>query len=97
MKKFIQIALALILFITSALFFSQNDADVLINYFSGETLWQLNWVMVLCLLIGFFLGLLSLSGSLLKTKLKLKQTQKKLSHSEKELNSLRALPIKDQY
>ena len=81
----------------SALFFAQNDALVKINYFTGELDWQLNWVMVLCLLIGFILGVASILGNLLKTKVQLKLAKKKLQRHSKEINSLRALPIKDEY
>ena len=81
----------------SALFFAQNDSLVKINYFAGELDWQLNWVMVFCLLIGFILGVISILGSLLKTKLHLKLAKNKLERHSKEINSLRALPIKDEY
>ena len=97
MKNFIIIIICLILFVVSALFFAQNDSLVSVNYFSGQLDWQLNWVMVLCLLIGFLFGILSILGNLLKTKVQLKVARKKLESHSKEINSLRALPIKDEY
>jgi putative membrane protein len=81
----------------SALFFAQNDSLVNIHYFAGKLDWQLNWVMVVCLLLGFMLGVASILGSLLKTKLQLKLAKNKLERHSKEINSLRALPIKDEY
>ncbi|MGX5173789.1 lipopolysaccharide assembly protein LapA domain-containing protein [Aliikangiella sp. IMCC44653] len=97
MKNFIIIIIALILFIVSALFFAQNDGLVTINYIYSQVEWQLNWVMVLCLLLGFLVGIGALVGGVLKTKLQLKQANNKLRKLESELNSLRALPIKDDY
>ncbi|MCW8878078.1 MAG: LapA family protein [Kangiellaceae bacterium] len=97
MRNFIITILFLLLFVTSALFFAQNDSLVAINYFAGKTEWQLNWVMVLCLVAGFLLGVASLFGSLMATKIKLKQAQNKLDKHQKELNSLRALPVKGEY
>ena len=97
LRNFITIILSLILFIVSALFFAQNDSSVMINYFVGTLDWQLNWVMVLCLLVGFLLGVVSILGSLLKTKVQLKLAKNKLERHSKEINSLRALPIKDEY
>lgn len=97
MRNFITIIFALLIFVVSALFFAQNDGKVSINYFSGQLEWQLNWVMVFCTVIGFVVGLLSILGSLLKTKLQLRQTKSKLNKQEQELNSLRALPVKDNF
>lgn len=97
MKKIIGIIISLILFIISALFFSQNDSLIVINYFSGELTWQLNWIIILTLFIGFTLGIFSMLSSLLKTKFELRQTKIKLDKQSKEINNLRALPIKDQY
>lgn len=85
------------MFIVSALFFAQNDGLVEINYFSGMLNWQLNWVMLACLLVGFFLGVLSIVGSLLQTKLQLRQSRSRLKKLEQEINNLRALPIKENY
>ena len=97
LKNFIIIILSLILFVASALFFAQNDSIIMIDYFSGQLNWQLNWLMVLCLLIGFLLGVFSIIGNLIKTKVQLKLAKTKLERFEKEINSLRALPIKDEY
>ena len=81
----------------SALFFAQNDGLVVINYFAGQLNWQLNWVMVLCLLIGFGLGVASLLGSLMATKFKLRQLKSQSDRHQQEIKSLRSLPIKDDY
>ncbi|WP_196138253.1 lipopolysaccharide assembly protein LapA domain-containing protein [Aliikangiella sp. G2MR2-5] len=97
MRNFITIIIALLIFVASALFFAQNDSMVMIDYFSGQVEWQLNWVMVLCIIVGFLLGVASLFGSLMKTKFLLKQARIKLDKHQKELNSLRSLPLKDDY
>ena len=53
--------------------------------------------MVFCLIIGFSLGVISILGSLLKTKVQLKLAKSKVDRYKKEINSLRSLPIKDEY
>ncbi|WP_425456671.1 lipopolysaccharide assembly protein LapA domain-containing protein [Aliikangiella marina] len=83
--------------IGSAWFFSQNDGPVEINYFSGQVEWRLHWVMIFCFVCGFGIGIASVIGSLLKAKLQLRNIRSKLDRQEKELNSLRSLPIKDDY
>ena len=95
MKKIIIIIVSLLLFIASALFFAQNDSLTTISYFSGELSWQLNWIMLLCLFVGFVLGIASIAGSLLKVKFELRQTKNKLERNVKEINSLRVKLIPD--
>lgn len=97
MKKFLTIVVSLLLFVVSALFFAQNDSQVVVNYFSGQLDWQLNWVMVASLLVGFGLGVSSVVGSLMKAKFQLRQAKSKLEKHQKEINSLRSLPVKDEY
>ena len=97
MRNFLTIIFCLLLFLVSALFFAQNDSVVVINYFSGQLEWQLNWIMVLCLVLGFGIGIASIIGSLFAARFRLRQTDKKLNRLEQELNSLRALPTKDDF
>ena len=97
MRNFFITLLFVLFFVSSALFFAQNDGLVTIRYFIGEVEWQLNWVMILSLLAGFGLGIASLLGGLLKAKLQLRLARGKLQQHEQELNNLRALPMKDDY
>ncbi|WP_444994176.1 lipopolysaccharide assembly protein LapA domain-containing protein [Aliikangiella sp. IMCC44359] len=97
MRNFLTILLAVIIVIISALFFSQNDSLVKINYFIGQIEWQLDRVMMMSLLVGVVVGILSVIGSLFKAKFQLRQAKSKILKQEKELNSLRALPVKDEY
>lgn len=89
--------LFILIAVVSALFFAQNDAMVEIKYFGGILKWQMNWVLVSVLLLGFILGVMSLFTSLLSTKLKLANVNRRLALHEKEIKNLRALPIKDEY
>jgi len=97
LKNFIIVILLVLFFVVSALFFAQNDSLVKLDYFGGDFQWQLNWVMILCLSVGFFLGFFSLVLNVMKLKLQLRQMKKKLINYQKEIKSLRELPIKDKY
>ncbi len=97
MKNVVLIILFILVSIVSALFFAQNDALVEIKYWGGTIQWQMNWVLVSVLFIGFLLGAFSLLASLLNTKLKLANVNRRLAMHEKEIKNLRALPIKDDY
>jgi len=97
LKKALIVILSLVIFVLSALFFAQNDDLVSVNYFLGKLDWQLNWVMLACLFVGFLIGIFSILSNLIKIKIELKLTKNKLEQSKKELNNLRSLPIKDEY
>ena len=81
----------------SALFFAQNDSVVEIKYFAGSFQWQMNWVLVSILVSGFLLGVLSILTSLISTKIKLANANRKIALKDKEISNLRALPINDKY
>ncbi len=97
MKNIILIILFVIVSSISALFFAQNDQIIEIKYFSGSLHWQMNWVLVAMLVSGFLIGILSMFTSLVTTKMKLVNSNRKLALLEKEVSNLRALPIKDDY
>ncbi|MDQ7051157.1 MAG: LapA family protein [Enterobacterales bacterium] len=97
MKNIILIILFVIVSSVSALFFAQNDQLVEIKYFAGSLHWQMNWVLVFMLMFGFIIGLVSMFTSLLATKMRLANSNRKLTLLEKEVSNLRALPITDEY
>ena len=97
LKNFLLILLFILVSAVSALFFAQNDSIVEIKYFGGAIQWQMNWVLVSVLVIGFILGAFSVLVSLLRTKIKLANANRRLVMHAKEIKNLRALPIKDAY
>lgn len=96
MKNIILILLFVIVLAVSALFFAQNDTMVQIKYFAGVIDWQLNWVLISTLVLGFILGAVSVLTHLMTAKIKLVNANRRLALREKEINNLRALPIKDE-
>jgi putative membrane protein len=97
LKNILLILLVVIVITISALFFAQNDGMVEIKYFGGSVEWQMNWVLISALALGFVLGLASILGSWLTTKIKLANGNRRLAVHRKEIKNLRALPIKDEY
>lgn len=97
MKTILLIILLVIVTAISALFFAQNDALVEIKYFGGTVNWQMNWVIITIFMLGVVVGVGTLVVSLLSTKLKLVNANRRLKLQEKEIQNLRALPIKDEY
>ena len=81
----------------SVVFFAQNDQNVIVSYFVGQSEVPLAFVMVGCLIVGYLIGLASTAGILFKQKLKIKSSEKQLAQKNKELENLRSLPIRDDY
>ncbi len=97
MKNLLLFILFIVVLVLSALFFAQNDALVEIQYFSGSVELQMDWVLVSVFVLGFLLGIGLLITSLVTTKLNLASTKRQLLNREKEIQNLRALPIKNDY
>jgi len=97
LKSVLLILLVVVVSAISALFFAQNDALIEIKYFGGSINWQLNWVLITIFILGFAVGFGSIFGNLLTAKIKLANANRRLKLREKEIQNLRALPIKDEY
>lgn len=93
--------LYLIVFIVVALFaFTlnfKNPDTILINYyFDIEWNVPLFVVLVAPFFVGMLLGILLMSVTVLKSKHQAGQTKRNLVKVEKEVQNLRAMPIKDE-
>ncbi|PWK50857.1 LapA family protein [Pleionea mediterranea] len=97
MRGIIYFILFILVCTLSILFFAQNDQDVVLSYFIGQLDTPLAFIIVGSLLVGYFIGVISLTGRLFKLRVKLKQAQHKLGQKTKEVENLRSLPIKDDY
>jgi len=88
---YIILLLAIILGIT----FAYLNADgVIVNYYIGEKQIPLSLLLILTLGIGLLLGVLSMVIPLIKLKSKNLKVQRKLKQAQKEVENLRAIPVK---
>ncbi|MGB0496147.1 MAG: lipopolysaccharide assembly protein LapA domain-containing protein [Kangiellaceae bacterium] len=97
MKQLILIILFLAIFLASALFFSQNDSLVTVDYILSQFTWPLNWLMIFLFVVGFLLGSFSMLLGLINTRVQLAKAKRLIKLKEKEINNLRSLPISDEY
>ncbi|WP_144393573.1 LapA family protein [Pleionea sediminis] len=81
----------------SILFFAQNDQEVVLSYFIGQSNIPLAFIMVGFLVLGYLVGWISLSGTMLKHKIQIRQSKRQLEQKSKEVENLRSLPIRDDY
>ncbi|NVJ60845.1 MAG: LapA family protein [Gammaproteobacteria bacterium] len=97
MRSFLFILLFILVCISSLIFFAQNNQDVTLSYFIGESEQPLAFIMVGCLIVGYLIGLLSLSSTIMRHKVRARSAEKKLEQSKAELENLRSMPVRDNY
>ncbi|MFT6732459.1 MAG: putative membrane protein [Polaribacter sp.] len=83
--------------LASALFFSQNDTLVTVDYILSTFTWPLNWLMIFLFVMGFLLGSFSMLRGLINLKLQLVKSKRLVQLKDKEIKNLRDLPIRDEY
>ena len=97
MRKLIFLVLFIAILLASALFFSQNDSLVTVDYIISQFIWPLNWLIIAVFISGFIFGSLAVFVSLMSTKLQLAKSKRQMSNKDKEIKNLRSLPINDEY
>lgn len=95
MRLLIAIILLLVAFGVAFMFANQNDQVIQLNYLFGETSIDLVLLITITLGLGLIIGLLMTGLSLMKTRVQLKNCQKKLNRAKQELQNLRTLPLKE--
>jgi putative membrane protein len=97
MKRIISLVLILIVTLITVTFTLLNSQPVKINYYFGSFEIDLLVVIVMTLVIGALLGVMAALGKLLSLKQEMSRKEKKLKVTEKELENLRSLPLKDDH
>lgn len=72
-----------------------NSSYVSFDYYFGKLNISLSLLLVYTLIIGVALGMLVLTGSLLRLKRKNHQLKKQLKQAEQEIENIRSLPMRD--
>jgi len=99
MKK-IKLILWVLLFLFVAAFsasvYIENRELIPVKYLHLEGEIKIFWLLIVPFIIGLLMGALLMSFSVLKQKRRFSIEHKKLSKVEKEVENLRALPLKDE-
>ena len=89
--------LTLVVTIFTVTFTLLNSQPVKVNYYFGSYEIDLLIVVVICLVIGAFLGIMAALGKMFSLKQEMSRKEKKIKITEKELENLRSLPLKDEH
>ncbi|MEM7359303.1 MAG: LapA family protein [Pseudomonadota bacterium] len=97
MKRFVYLILFLIFALFALSINLKNPQTVTLLYYFDIN-WEAPLVLVLTVtfLVGLFLGWMFMSLSVIKNKRQVGKTRKQLAKVEKEVENLRAMPIKDE-
>ncbi|OIN12907.1 LapA family protein [Oceanisphaera psychrotolerans] len=95
MKIIFGLVILAILFAVGLTLGSQNDQLVHVNYLLAQGDYRLSSLLAIVFVAGFAIGWLVFGLVLLRLKMNNSGLRKKVERQHKELEELRALPIKD--
>ncbi|GAA3703359.1 LapA family protein [Oceanisphaera sediminis] len=95
MKIIFGLVILAILFAVGLTLGSQNDQLVHVNYLLAQGDYRLSTLLAVVFVAGFFIGWLVFGLVLLRLKMNNSGLRKKVERQQRELEELRALPIKD--
>ncbi|WMC09253.1 lipopolysaccharide assembly protein LapA domain-containing protein [Oceanimonas pelagia] len=95
MKIIFGLIILAILFAVGLTLGSQNDQLVHVNYLLAQGDYRLSSLLAVVFVAGFLIGWLVFGLVMLRLKMTNKGLNKKVERQQKELEELRALPVKD--
>ena len=96
MKRIVYLILILVVTLFTVTFTLLNSQPVKVSYYFGSYEIDLLIVVVICLVIGALLGVTAVLGKVFSLKQEMSRKDKKIRITEKELENLRSLPLKDE-
>ncbi|RME34244.1 MAG: DUF1049 domain-containing protein [Gammaproteobacteria bacterium] len=93
--RFLLLLAVLAVFLLGLLFHARNGHPVTLDYYLGTVELPLSLFSVLLLLSGALLGILATLLMVLRLRRENRRLRRRLEESAKEVENLRALPIKD--
>ncbi|MEE9551434.1 MAG: LapA family protein [Gammaproteobacteria bacterium] len=94
-KRFFYICLFFCMLIIGLVLFLKNNQLMTFNYLIGSIEWPLSRLLFLSLCLGAVMGIAASLPLYLKLKLEKSRLEKLIQTTEKEVNNLRVMPVKD--
>ena len=96
MSRIIKLVLILLVTIVAVTFTLLNSQPVKLDFYIGSFDTDLVVVILICLVLGSALGITAVLGKLISFKQELLRKDRKIRLTEKEVENLRSLPLKDE-
>ena len=97
MKRFFYIIAIIITLVIGAVFSSRNAGMIKMDFIITVIETNLSLAIIIALILGACLGVLASLVWLISAKSELLRWKKKAEVSQKELNNLRAIPLRDEH
>lgn len=96
MRRIVKLILILLVTVVAVTFTLLNSQPVKLNFYVGSFEIDLVVVILISLVLGTVLGMTAVLGKLISMKQDLMRKDKKIRVTEKEVENLRSLPLKDE-
>ncbi len=97
MKRIIFLVVFLLVLVVGLSFALMNAETVMLSYYFGTVSAPLSIVVVVSLALGALLGVLACMGMALGLKQEIVRLRRSVKVTEKEVENLRSLPLKDKH
>lgn len=95
MYRLLKVCFVIVIIFIGLIFHLKNDQLVELNYYVNTVTVSFSLVIVLTLCVGAILGVLASLPVLLKLKHENARLARQVKMTEKEINNLRVIPVKD--
>lgn len=95
LKKIILLTVVIVVFIIGLAFYLRNDQQIAVDYFLGNLELSFSVWLLIILVLGVLLGWLTSLPVIIKLKRQNSRLSRQIKVTEKEINNLRVLPVKD--
>ncbi|GJM04936.1 MAG: putative lipopolysaccharide assembly protein A [marine bacterium B5-7] len=95
MTRFAKLILIFVILLIGLAFHLKNNQLIELNYYVDVISLPMSWLVVLVLFIGSMLGVLSSLPIIIKLKRDKILLERQIKNSEKEINNLRVMPVRD--
>ena len=95
MSRIFKLILVFAILLSGLAFHLKNNQLIELDYYVGVLNMPLSWLVVIVLFIGALLGVLASLPMIIILKQQKLKLERQIKNSEKEINNLRVMPIKD--
>lgn len=95
MSRIAKLILVFVILLIGLAFHLKNNQLIELNYYVDVISLPMSWLVVLVLFIGSMLGVLASLPIIIKLKRDKVMLERQIKNSEKEINNLRVMPVRD--
>jgi len=95
MTRIAKLILIFIILLIGLAFHLKNNQLIELNYYVDVINLPMSWLVVIVLFIGAMLGVLASLPIIIKLKRDKIKLERQIKNSEKEINNLRVMPVRD--